>query len=62
MTTPESGSGKGAGRGGGLLFLAILGFVAYLVLTVLAGIIKLVATLVLIVGIVLLAANVLRRH
>lgn len=53
---------RGAGRGGGLLFLAILAFVAYLVLQALAGLAKLLAAAVLLVGIVALGVDVLRRR
>lgn len=57
MSTP-----RGAGRSGGLLFLAVLAFVAYLVLAALSGIMKLVATLLLLGAIVVFGANVLRRR
>lgn len=53
---------QGAGRSGGLLFLAILAFVAYLVLQALAGLAKLLAAAVLLVGIVALGVDVLRRR
>jgi hypothetical protein len=57
MSTP-----RGAGRSGGLLFRAVLAFVAYLVLAALSGIMKLVATVLLLAAIVVFGANVLRRR
>jgi len=55
-------SPRGAGRSGGLLFLAVLAFVVYLVLAALSGIMKLVATVLLLAAIVVFGANVLRRR
>lgn len=53
---------KGAGRGGGLLFLAVLVFVAYLTLTALRGPARVVAAGLLLAAILALGANVLRRR
>lgn len=52
---------RGAGRGGGLLFLAVGLFVAYLALEAITGLLRLVlgAALLLVLG--LFAANVARR-
>lgn len=52
----------GAGRGGGILFIAVLAFVAYLVATALGGLPRAIVLAVLTVAIVLLTANVLRRR
>ena len=53
---------RGAGRAGGLLFLAVGVFVLYLVFTAIAGVIKFVLSAVILVGLALLAVNVLRRR
>lgn len=52
----------GAGRGGGILFIAVLAFVAYLVATALDGLPRAIVLAVLTAAIVLLTANVLRRR
>lgn len=52
---------RGAGRSGGLLFLAVLLFVAYLAVTAVAGLAKFLLGGALLVVIALLAVNVLRR-
>ena len=57
MSTP-----RGAGRSGGLLFLAILGFVAYLTYGALDGAGRWLFTVLLIAVIVGLGVNVLRRR
>lgn len=54
--------GRGAGRGGGLLFLAVVLFVAYLAVTAVAGILKWMLGTAFVVVVVVLAANVLRRR
>lgn len=53
---------RGAGRSGGLLFLAVGLFVLYLVVTAVAGVVKFVITAVLLVVLALLAVNVFRRR
>lgn len=53
---------RGAGRGGGLLFLAVGIFVAYLVVTAVAGLVRFLLGGALLVVLVLLALNVLRRR
>ncbi|CAN5893785.1 hypothetical protein BH23ACT8_BH23ACT8_04360 [soil metagenome] len=59
---PEDRDSGGAGRGGGLLFVAVLLFCAYLALTALAGILRVVAALLLALAAAALLANVLRRR
>lgn len=53
---------RGAGRSGGLLFLAVGIFVLYLVITVVAGVLKFILGLGLVVVLAALAINVLRRR
>ncbi|MDQ3537271.1 MAG: hypothetical protein M3415_00500 [Actinomycetota bacterium] len=53
---------RGAGRSGGLLFLAVGVFVAYLVVRTVAGVFKVALLGVLVVLLVLLARDVLRRR
>ncbi|CAN5788933.1 MAG: hypothetical protein M3425_06590 [Actinomycetota bacterium] len=53
---------RGAGRSGGLLFLAVGVFVAYLVVRTVAGVFKVVLLSILVVLLVLLARDVLRRR
>ncbi|CAN5685145.1 MAG: hypothetical protein M3493_12060 [Actinomycetota bacterium] len=53
---------RGAGRSGGLLFLAVGVFVAYLVVRTVAGVLKVALLCVLVVLLVLLARDVLRRR
>lgn len=53
---------RGAGRSGGLLFLAVALFVGYLVVTAVAGVIRLVLTIAIGVVVLALAASVLRRR
>jgi hypothetical protein len=53
---------RGAGRSGGLLFLTVGVFVAYLVVRTVAGVFKVVLLSVLVVLLVLLARDVLRRR
>jgi hypothetical protein len=53
---------QGAGRGGGLLFLAVGLFLAYLVITTVAGVLKFLLGAALVVVLILLAINVLRRR
>ena len=52
---------RDAGRSGGLLFLAVMLFVAYLAITALAGAARLVVGTALLVVVILLALNVFRR-
>lgn len=52
---------RGAGRSGGLLFLAVGLFVTYLAFEALTGVLRLVLTGVLAVVLVALALNVARR-
>jgi uncharacterized membrane protein YjgN (DUF898 family) len=52
----------GAGRGGGLLFVAVLVFVAYLALEAIAGLIRFAVTGVLLALAVVLLVRVLRRR
>jgi uncharacterized membrane protein YjgN (DUF898 family) len=56
-----SGEPRGAGRAGGLLFLAIVLFVAYLAVGALTGLIRFLLGLGLIVVLAALALNVVRR-
>ena len=53
---------RGAGRAGGLLFLAIGLFVAYLVISALAGLAKILLSIALVAVLAMLAVNVLRRR
>jgi hypothetical protein len=53
---------RGAGRGGGLLFLLVALFVAYLALEAVAGVVRIVLGTALLVLLGLLAVNVLRRR
>lgn len=53
---------RGAGRGGGLLMVAIVLFMSYLAFTALAGIFRLVATVLLLGAAAALIGNVLRRR
>jgi hypothetical protein len=55
-------AGRGAGRGGGLLFLAVVLFVAYLAITAVAGVLRFVLGTAFLVVVALLALNVLRRR
>jgi hypothetical protein len=59
---PDDSDSRGAGRGGGLLFVAVLLFCAYLALIALAGIFRVVATLLLALAAAALLANVVRRR
>ncbi|HVL98133.1 MAG TPA: hypothetical protein VM324_02430 [Egibacteraceae bacterium] len=52
----------GAGRGGGLLFIAVLTFVAYLAVTALDGLPRVAAVVLLAAAIAGLTVNVLRRR
>ena len=52
---------RGAGRSGGLLFLAVGLFVLYLIVTAVAGLLKFVLSAAVVVVLVALAINVLRR-
>ncbi len=52
---------RGAGRSGGLLFLALGLFVLYLVVTAVAGVLKFVLGAALLVVLAFLAVNVFRR-
>lgn len=53
---------KGAGRGGGLLFLALALFVAYLAVVALSGVLRLVLGAALAVVLALVALNVVSRR
>jgi len=53
---------RGAGRGGGLLFLAVLVFLAYLAAETVAGVARLVLMAGLVVVVVAFGATVLRRR
>ena len=53
---------RGAGRSGGLLFLAVGLFVLYLVVTAVAGVLKFLLSAALVVVLVVLAVNVVRRR
>lgn len=57
MTEP-----RGAGRAGGLLFLAVGLFVLYLVVTAVAGVMKVVIGAVLVVALLAFAVSVVRRR
>ena len=52
---------RGAGRSGGLLFLAVGLFLLYLIVTAVAGVLKFVLGAAVVVVLVALAVNVLRR-
>ncbi len=52
----------GAGRGGGLLFLAVLLFVAYLAYEAIVGALRFVVSAALLALVVALAVRVLRRR
>jgi hypothetical protein len=52
---------RGAGRGGGLLFLAVVLFVAYLALQAITGLLQIVLGAVLLVVLAAFTINVLRR-
>lgn len=52
---------RGAGRSGGLLFLVVGLFVLYLVITAVAGVLKLIISIVLVIALAALAVNVFRR-
>lgn len=56
------GEPRGAGRGGGLLFLLVGLFVLYLVVTAVAGALKLLLAGAIVIVLVLLAVNVFRRR
>jgi hypothetical protein len=53
---------RGAGRGGGLLFLAVGAFVAYLAVSAVDGAARIVLVVVFAVALGLLALNVVRRR
>ena len=53
---------RGAGRSGGLLFLAVGLFVLYLVITAVAGILKFILSTALLVVLAIFAVTVFRRH
>ena len=53
---------RGAGRGGGLLFLAVGVFVAYLAVTAVDGMARVILAVVCVVALGLLALNVVRRR
>jgi hypothetical protein len=53
---------RGAGRGGGLLFLAVGLFVAYLAVTAVDGAARTVLAVIFVVALGLLALNVVRRR
>lgn len=52
----------GAGRGGGLLFVAVLFFVGYVTLTTLAGVVRFLLTGVIVALAIVLLARVLQRR
>lgn len=52
---------RGAGRGGGLVFLVVALFVAYLAVQAVVGVLRLVLGAVLLVALGVLAVNVVRR-
>ena len=52
---------RGAGRSGGLLFLVVGLFVLYLVITAVAGVLKLIISVVIVIALAALAVNVFRR-
>ncbi|MBA2576001.1 MAG: hypothetical protein H0V05_05070 [Euzebyaceae bacterium] len=53
---------RGAGSGGGLLFLALTLFVAYLAVTAVAGVLRFLLGTALLVVVAALALSVLRRR
>jgi hypothetical protein len=53
---------RGAGRSGGLLFIAIGLFLLYLVITAVAGVLKFLLTAAIVVVLIALTLNVLRRR
>lgn len=53
---------RGAGRGGGLLFLAVVAFVAYVAITAASGSARVVLGAVVVIVMGLLALNVFRRR
>ena len=53
---------RGAGRGGGLLFIAVLVFTSYLLLRAVAGLAQLVLLIAVVLLIVVTLAGVLRRR
>ena len=53
---------RGAGRGGGVLFLALAAFVAYLLVVETSGTARLILALLLVLGLAVLALSVLRRR
>lgn len=53
---------RGAGRGGGLLFLALGLFVAYLAVVAVSGVLRLVLGAALVLVLAVLALGVLRRR
>ena len=59
---PRSGAGRGAGRGGGVLFLTLLAFVAYLVVVEASGALRVALALALTGVLAVLALSVLRRR
>jgi hypothetical protein len=61
VDSPRPREPRGAGRGGGLVFLVVAAFVAYLAVDAVAGALRLVLAGVLLIVLGLLAANVLRR-
>lgn len=65
MVEPADNSSRGlggGGRAGGVLFLVVILFLAYLVLNALAGLFRLVAFIGLVTALVLLGVNVARRR
>lgn len=59
MSEPSPG---GAGRGGGLLFLAVLLFVGYLALRAVAGVVRLVVIGLVVAAAITFAARVFHRR
>lgn len=53
---------RGAGRGGGLLFVAVLVFVGYLAATGLDGLVRIAVVGVLLAAVAVLTGRVLRRR
>jgi len=58
----NDGRARGAGAGGGLLFLALLLFVGYLVLEAVAGVLRLLLGTAFLAVMLLLAFRVVRRR
>lgn len=56
------GEPKGAGRSGGLLFLLIALFVGYLLVNAVAGVVKVVLGVLVLVVVAGLAVNIVRRR